>query len=75
LLARHPRLARYGGGRISPASEEIVSSILGAIVCQSGVDRDVLLAKATFELVSRGEDPDESTRQIRNLWNHLRALL
>src|SRR5713226_8408091 len=43
LLARHPRLSRRLANRISPASEEILASILGALVCSAGNHRDALL--------------------------------
>jgi hypothetical protein len=32
LLARHPRIARRVAGRISSASEEILASLLGAMI-------------------------------------------
>src|SRR5260370_42688526 len=67
LLARHPRLARHLVGGLSAASEEILASILGAMVCAPGPDRDALLAKATAELISRGGAPDAATRQLQNL--------
>ena len=74
LLARHPRLAPRVAS-LSAASEEILASILGAMVCPPGPDRDSLLAKATAELLSRGVAPDAATRQLQNLWNHLEQLL
>ncbi len=33
LLARHPRIAKYVRGRISAGSEEILASLLGALIC------------------------------------------
>src|SRR5262245_21154474 len=54
LLARHPRIAKRVAGRLSPASEEILASLLGAMLCTAEVDRDALLAKATVELLSHG---------------------
>jgi hypothetical protein len=74
LLARHPRLALRVAS-LSAASEEILASILGAMVCPPGPDRDSLLAEATAELLSRGVAPDAATRQLQNLWNHLEQLL
>ena len=75
LLARHPRLARQVAGRISPASEEILASIVGAILCRAKADRDALLGKATVALLSHGEEPDSATRQIQALLDHLEQLL
>jgi len=65
LLARQRRLAQQVAGRISAASQEILASILGAMLCPAGVDRDTLLGKATVELLSHGEQPAAATRQIQ----------
>jgi hypothetical protein len=52
LLARHPQLsARLAG--VSDAAEEVLASLLGALVLEAGPDRDLLIAKATAEGVSR----------------------
>jgi hypothetical protein len=75
LLARHPRVARQVAGRISPASEEILASILGAMLCPAGPDRDALVGKATVALLAHGEDPDTAARQIQALWDYLEQLL
>src|SRR5689334_11111754 len=50
LLARHQRIAKRVAGRISLASEEILASVLGAMIVSSLSDRDALIAKATVEL-------------------------
>ncbi len=75
LLARHPRIARQVRGRISVASEEILASVLGALVCAAEVDRDNLLAKAGAELLSRGVPREVVARQVMGLWELLEALL
>lgn len=75
MLARHPRLARQVAGRISSAGEEILASIVGALLCQAEADRDALVGKATASLLSYGEEPDSATRQIHALWDHLEQLL
>ncbi len=46
LLARHSRFAKRVAGRISTASEEILASILEAVLCAAGPDRDALVARA-----------------------------
>src|SRR6266852_4142102 len=38
LLARHPRVAKRVAGRISAASEEILASLLGAMICATQAD-------------------------------------
>ncbi len=75
MLARHPRLASRVVGTISSASEEILASILGAIVSSAAEDSDLLLAKATAELLERGEQPEVATRLIAQLKHHLERLL
>jgi hypothetical protein len=75
LLARHPRIAKRVAGRISAAGEEILASILGAQLCAAEADRDALTAKATVELLDRGEDLEVATRRIQELWELFEALL
>src|SRR5262245_22478004 len=38
ILARHPRIARRVAG-VSESSEEILASLIGAMICESGADR------------------------------------
>src|SRR5713101_1331939 len=52
VLARHPRLSVLLASA-SPAAEEVLASLLGALVLEPGLDRDTLLDKAAFELLSR----------------------
>ena len=75
LLARHPRIAKRVAGRISAASEEILASLLGAMLCVAEADRDALVAKATVELLDHGETADIVTRRLQELWDLLEALL
>ena len=74
LLARHPRLAKRVVG-VSEASEEILASLLGAMLCNSDVDRVTLFAKATAELLDRGVSAESANRQLQDLWDMLEALL
>ncbi|MBC8114253.1 MAG: hypothetical protein H7062_07745 [Candidatus Saccharimonas sp.] len=75
LLARHPRIAKQVGSRISLASEEILASLLGAMLCPVGEDRDALIAKATVEVVNHGAAIQTATRRLRELWNLMETLL
>ena len=75
LLARHQSLAPRVAGTISVVSEEILASILGAIISVAAEDRDLLLAKATVELLERGEQPAVATRLIAQLRDYLERLL
>lgn len=74
LVARHPRLAaRFVG--VSPAAEEVLASLLGALVVGSGPDRDALVDKAAFDVLRGGTTADTASRVIQNLWDQLEGLL
>jgi hypothetical protein len=74
ILARHPRIAERVAG-ISDTSEEILASLLGAIICKVETDRVTLFAKATAELLDRGQDAEAAIRQLQELWDLLEVLL
>jgi hypothetical protein len=74
-LSRHPRLSKQVAGIISPATEEILASVVGAILCPPGRDRETLLAKATVELLNRGETAEIAVKRIQDLWNYLEGIL
>lgn len=74
LLARHPRIARRVTG-LSEASEEILASLLGAMICNDETNRNTLWAKATAELLDRGQSAEAANRQLQQLSDLLRALL
>jgi Zn-dependent protease with chaperone function len=74
VLARHPRLSVLLASA-SPAAEEVLASLLGALVLEPGPDRDALLDKAAFELLSRGATAETAERVIANLWDLLGRLL
>jgi hypothetical protein len=74
VLARHPRLSVLLASASLPA-EEALASLLGALVLDPGSDRDTLLDKAAFELVSRGATAETAARVIANSWDLLGRLL
>jgi hypothetical protein len=74
ILARHPRIAKRVAG-VSRASEEILASLLGAMICNSDTGRDSLYAKAAADLIDCGKSADAVTRQLQELWDLLEALL
>lgn len=74
ILARHPRIAKRVAG-VSEASEEILASLVGALICKEDANRVTLYAKAAAELLARGQGIEATTRQLRELWNLLEALL
>jgi hypothetical protein len=73
LLARHPRIAKRVAG-ISEASEEILASLLGAMICDADTDRVRLYPKATAAPIDRGQSAEAATRQLQELWDLLGAL-
>jgi hypothetical protein len=74
ILARHPRIAKRVAG-ISEASEEILASLLGAMICDQDSDRAALFAKATSDLLDRGQSVTAASRQLQQLWELLEAFL
>jgi hypothetical protein len=74
LLARHPQLSNRLAG-VSLAAEEVLASVLGALVLDEGPDQDALLAKATAEVLAGGVPPDSAVQLIQNLWDTLGELL
>jgi len=75
VLVRHPRIAKRIGGRVSVASEEILASLLGALLCAEESDRDALTAKATVELLAHGDPVNVVTARLQDLCNLLETLL
>jgi len=75
LLVRHPRIAPRVTGRVSGASEEILASLLGAMLCSSIADQNALFGKAIVELMSHGESPERAQERLDELWDLLEALL
>jgi hypothetical protein len=74
VLARHSRLSIL----LAPASaaaEEVLASLLGALLLKPGPDRDMLKDKAAFELLNRGATVETAERVIANLWDQLGRLL
>lgn len=73
--AQEDLLTVWVAGRVSAASEEILASLLGAMLCPTQTDRDALVAKALLELLDHGEVADVAIRRLQELWNLLEALL
>ena len=75
LLARHPQIGPRLGAGVSLAAEEVLASLLGAMVCRLPQDRDTLVAKATAELLLAGNAPEDAVRLIENLLDLLQEYL
>ncbi|HXD87663.1 MAG TPA: hypothetical protein VN641_14300 [Urbifossiella sp.] len=74
LLARHPKISKAVAS-VSPASEEILASLLGALICDNDRDFSTLVIKAAVELVEYGVLAASVERQVQNLLERLEALL
>jgi hypothetical protein len=74
ILARHSRLAKRVAA-LPVAGEEILASLVGAILCREEKDRVALYAKAAAELVDHGQTREQATRQLQALWDLLVMLL
>lgn len=74
LLARHPRLSSSFAS-VTPAAEEVLASLLGAMLVGEGRDRNALVAKATAEVLPGAASPEVAVRLIHSLWNRLEDLL
>lgn len=75
LLIRHPQIARLVTGRMTGESEEILASLLGAIISPNLQDRDALVAKAVVELIEYGVAPELAVTRLQELWTLLESLL
>ncbi len=73
ILARHPRIARRVAG-LSRPSEEILASLLGAMVCPDDTDRVALIARAVAKLRGRSLRAAAASRQLQELWDLFEAL-
>lgn len=52
-----------------------MASLLGAMICKDDGDRVTLVAKATAELLDRGQGVEAAIRQLQELWDLLETLL
>jgi hypothetical protein len=57
------------------SAAQFLASLLGALICHDDSDRLALAAKATAELLDRGQSAESASRQVQELRDLLRALL
>jgi hypothetical protein len=62
-------------GGVSPTAEEVLASLLGALVLEPGSDRDALVDKATFDVLVGGATAETAARVVGTLWDQLEGLL
>ena len=75
LLARHPQIGPRLGSGITLAAEEVLASLIGAMVCGVVRDHDALVGKATAELLRAGTPAEDAVRLVQNLTDLLRGYL
>jgi hypothetical protein len=75
LLVRHPALARAGSGIMAIVGEEVLPSIVGAIICRRRKDRDALEGKATYELIMQGNDAFAAAELVQSLRTDMERIL
>ncbi|MCI0743091.1 MAG: hypothetical protein L0Y72_29020 [Gemmataceae bacterium] len=75
LLFRHDRLRRNLPTGMSAVTEEVLASLVGALIAERPCDGQDLVQKALAELVERGMQLNEASRRVENVLNHLEAIL
>ena len=74
VLARHPRFTGRMAG-MPAVAEEMLASLIGAWLVGAGADRDMLVDKATADLLDVGATAESVARQIERWWELLGGLL
>ena len=74
LVARHPKLNRILA-QSTPRAEEVLASLLGALVLRGTHDSDTLVAKATVDLLGDNDDVESASRLIHSLLQLLEETL
>ena len=62
LLIRDPKLERILARGLSNVSDEILASLLGSLIADMEVDREMLYYKAVYEAVAHGMEMDHAVR-------------
>jgi len=75
VVCRTPRLQEFLRGKIAPATEEILASIIGSLLVETERDRQSLLLKAVDETVQCGFDLAEALEIVVELRTHLERTL
>lgn len=75
LVVRHPPIVALLAARINEDEEEIVASVLGAIICGDRRDDNTLMSKAIVELMEYGQPDRVVTERVQALRTLLEAHL
>lgn len=75
LVVRHEGISTLLAGRINDEGEEIVASVLRAIICGDPRDDNLLMSKAAVELLAYGHPVRVVTQRVQDLRRLLEAYL
>jgi hypothetical protein len=75
LLCRHERLRRSLPKPMSPVTEEVLASVVGALVCPRHRDGEMFVLKAIGDLVQRGMSLAEASQRVKDALVYLEMTL
>src|SRR5262249_51827468 len=75
LVCRHSTLMRTIPPGMSAITEEVLASLVGALIVEQPADAEVLVLKALGELVKRGMELSEASRRVEQVLLSLEAVL
>jgi hypothetical protein len=75
LVCRHERLRRNTPAGMSAVTEEVLASLVGAVVTDDPSAGQALILKAIFALTESGMKPDEASRRVEDILGYLEAIL
>jgi hypothetical protein len=75
LVYRHDRLRRNMPSGMSEVTEEVLASLIGAVIIDDPADSENLILKAIFALAERGMAAAEASRQVEDILRYLEAVL
>lgn len=75
LLCRDKRLVRHLPKELSPATEEVLASLIGSVIVEHERDSEALIMKALGELVDHGLKLADASRRVEDVLKHLETLL
>jgi hypothetical protein len=75
IVCRHERLRRNVPPGMSGITEEVVASLVGALVAPNSRDGETLVLKALADLVDCGIQAAEASRRVEDLLSYLEAIL
>jgi hypothetical protein len=75
LICRHERLRRNTPVGMSAVTEEVLASLVGAVIVSDPGAGQALVLKAIFTLGERGMQPEEASRRVEDILSYLGTIL